>query len=64
MRAEIRKAVEAGPQPREPDNAVFDRYGMESVAHQVDDLYEQTLAAPSSEAAVGDGSELTQRPAF
>jgi len=27
-----------------PDNAVFDRYGMESVAHQVDDLYEQILA--------------------
>ena len=34
MRAEIRKAVEAGPQPREPDSAVFDRYGMESVARQ------------------------------
>jgi glycosyltransferase involved in cell wall biosynthesis len=44
MRAEIRKAVEAGPQPRQPDSAVFDRYGMESVARQVDDLYERTLA--------------------
>ena len=44
MRAEIRKAIEAGPQPREPDRAVFDRYGMESVARQIDDLYEQTLA--------------------
>ena len=44
MRAEISKAVEAGPQPRKPDNAVFDRYGMESVAHQVDDLYERALA--------------------
>lgn len=44
MREEIRKAVEAGPQPREPDRAVFDRYGMESVARQIDDLYEQTLA--------------------
>jgi glycosyltransferase involved in cell wall biosynthesis len=44
MREEIRKAVDAGPQPREPDSAVFDRYGMDSVAHQVDDLYEQTLA--------------------
>jgi glycosyltransferase involved in cell wall biosynthesis len=44
MRAEIRKAVEVGPQPREPDNAVFDRYGMESVTQQVDDLYEETLA--------------------
>ena len=44
MRAEIRKAVEGGPQPREPDSAVFGRYGMESVTRQVDDLYEQTLA--------------------
>ncbi len=44
MRAEIRKAVEAGPQPREPDRAVFDRYGIESVAQQIDDLYERMLA--------------------
>jgi glycosyltransferase involved in cell wall biosynthesis len=44
MREEIRKAVDAGPQPRKPDNAVFDRYGMESVTHQVDDLYEQIRA--------------------
>jgi glycosyltransferase involved in cell wall biosynthesis len=44
MRAEIGKAIEAGPQPREPDRAVFDHYGMESVASQIDDLYERTLA--------------------
>ena len=44
MRAEIRKAVEAGQQSREPDSRVFDHYGMESVARQVDDLYERTLA--------------------
>jgi glycosyltransferase involved in cell wall biosynthesis len=44
MRAEIRKAVEAGPQPREADSAVFGRYGMESVARQIDDLYERILA--------------------
>jgi glycosyltransferase involved in cell wall biosynthesis len=44
VRAEIRKAAEAGPQPREPDRTVFDRYGMESVAGQVDDLYERILA--------------------
>jgi glycosyltransferase involved in cell wall biosynthesis len=44
MRAEIRKAVEAGAQPREPDNAVFSRYGMKSVAGQIDDLYEQIAA--------------------
>jgi glycosyltransferase involved in cell wall biosynthesis len=43
MRAEIRKAVDAGPQLRKPDSAVFDRYGMDSVAHQVDDLYERLL---------------------
>jgi glycosyltransferase involved in cell wall biosynthesis len=44
MRAEIRKSIEAGPQPRKPDSAVFDRYGMESVARRIDDLYEQILA--------------------
>jgi len=44
MRAELRKAIEAGPQPREPDSLVFDRYGMTSVAGQVDDLYERILA--------------------
>jgi glycosyltransferase involved in cell wall biosynthesis len=44
MRAELRKAVEAGPQPRKPDNKVFDRYGMESVAQQIDDLYERIRA--------------------
>ena len=31
LRAEIRKAVEAGPRPRESDHGVFDRYGIESV---------------------------------
>jgi glycosyltransferase involved in cell wall biosynthesis len=44
IRAEIRKAVEAGPQPREPDRAVFRRYGMDSVARQIDDLYEGIMA--------------------
>jgi glycosyltransferase involved in cell wall biosynthesis len=44
MRAEIRKAVEAGQQPREPDHAVFDRYGMEAVARRIDDLYERIMA--------------------
>ena len=41
---EIRKAVEAGSLPREPDHAVFERYGMESVVGRIDDLYEQILA--------------------
>ena len=42
--AEIRKAVEAGPQPRVVDHAVFDRYGMAAVARQVDDFYDRILA--------------------
>jgi glycosyltransferase involved in cell wall biosynthesis len=44
IRAEIRKATEAGPQPRVPDSAVFDRYGMDSVAGRIDDLYERIRA--------------------
>jgi glycosyltransferase involved in cell wall biosynthesis len=44
MRAEIGKAVEAGPQPRQPDSTVFGRYGMESVAARIDDLYERIMA--------------------
>jgi glycosyltransferase involved in cell wall biosynthesis len=44
IRAEVSKAIDAGPGSREPDSAVFDRYGMTSVAGQVDDLYEQILA--------------------
>ncbi len=42
--AEIRKAVEAGPQDRQPDHAVFGRYGMEAVVGRIDDLYEQLRA--------------------
>jgi glycosyltransferase involved in cell wall biosynthesis len=41
MGAEIRKAVEAGPQDRQPDQAAFERYGMEAVVRRIDDLYEQ-----------------------
>ena len=44
LRAEMRKAVEAGPLPRTSDNAVFDQYGMASVVGKIDDLYEQLLA--------------------
>lgn len=40
---EIRKAVEAGSLPREPDHTVFERYGMASVVGRIDDLYEQIL---------------------
>jgi glycosyltransferase involved in cell wall biosynthesis len=45
MRDEIRKEVEAGPRPREADSKVFDRYGIESVVHRIDDLYERVLAS-------------------
>jgi glycosyltransferase involved in cell wall biosynthesis len=45
LRAEIRKEVEVGPRPRVADSTVFDRYGIESVVSQIDDLYEQVLAA-------------------
>jgi len=41
---EIRKEVETGPRPRVADAKVFDRYGIESVVRQIDDLYEQIRA--------------------
>jgi glycosyltransferase involved in cell wall biosynthesis len=44
LRAEMRKAVEAGPLPRTSDRAVFGHYGMASVVAKIDDLYEQLLA--------------------
>jgi glycosyltransferase involved in cell wall biosynthesis len=44
LRAEIRKAAEAGPLPRDSDDTVFERYGMESVVRQIDDLYERIAA--------------------
>jgi len=42
--AEIRKAVEAGPLPRDSDTTVFEQYGMESVVKKIDDLYERLAA--------------------
>ena len=42
---EIRKAVEAGPQPREADETVFASYGMASVVKKIDDLYEQVAVS-------------------
>lgn len=44
LRAEMRKAVEAGPLPRTSDHSVFGHYGMASVVGKIDDLYEQLLA--------------------
>jgi glycosyltransferase involved in cell wall biosynthesis len=44
LRDEMRKQVEAGPQPRLPDHRVFECYGMQSVAGQIDDAYERILA--------------------
>jgi glycosyltransferase involved in cell wall biosynthesis len=43
LREEIRKEVETGPRPREADNAVFARYGIESVVGRIDGLYERIL---------------------
>jgi glycosyltransferase involved in cell wall biosynthesis len=45
LRDEIRKENEAGPRERVADSKVFERYGIESVVSQIDDLYEETLAA-------------------
>lgn len=44
LRDEIRKEIEAGPRARVADIKVFERYGIESVVRQIDDLYEQVLA--------------------
>ena len=47
IREEIRKEIEVGPGPREADRNVFERYGAESTARQIDDLYEMLLGAPT-----------------
>jgi glycosyltransferase involved in cell wall biosynthesis len=39
LRAAFGDAVAAGPRPRQPDEFVFGRYGIDSTARQVDDLY-------------------------
>jgi glycosyltransferase involved in cell wall biosynthesis len=44
LRAEIRKAVEAGPRPRESDSTVFEHYDIAPVAQRIDDLYERVMA--------------------
>ena len=44
LRAELTKEVEAGIRPRQPVIEVFDKYGIESVAGQIDDLYERQAA--------------------
>jgi glycosyltransferase involved in cell wall biosynthesis len=45
LRDEISKEHEAGPRERVADSKVFERYGIESVVSQIDDLYEEALAA-------------------
>jgi glycosyltransferase involved in cell wall biosynthesis len=47
MRAELAKEVEAGVRPRQPVQEVIDRYGIESVASRIDDLYEDQAARRS-----------------
>jgi glycosyltransferase involved in cell wall biosynthesis len=44
LRTEIAKEIEAGPGSREPDQKVFEHYGAQSTADQIDDLYERILA--------------------
>jgi glycosyltransferase involved in cell wall biosynthesis len=44
VRAELAKETEAGVRPRQPVIEVFDRYGIESVATRIDDLYEDQAA--------------------
>jgi len=41
LRAAFGAAVAAGPRPRRPDVAVFDRYAIGATARRVDDLYER-----------------------
>jgi len=41
LRAAFGDAVTAGQRPRQPDEAVFDRYGIGAIARQIDDLYER-----------------------
>jgi glycosyltransferase involved in cell wall biosynthesis len=44
LRAELAKEIEAGVRPRQPVIEVLDRYGIESVAARIDDLYERQAA--------------------
>ena len=44
LRTEIRKQIEVGAAQRAPDIKVFEHYGAESVAGQIDELYECILA--------------------
>jgi glycosyltransferase involved in cell wall biosynthesis len=44
LRAEIRKAVEAGPRPRQSDSAVFEHCDIAPVTRRIDDLYERIMA--------------------
>lgn len=44
LRAELSKEIEAGSRPRQPVTEVMDRYGIESVAGQVDDTYDRLAA--------------------
>jgi glycosyltransferase involved in cell wall biosynthesis len=44
IRDELAKEIETGVRPRQPVVEVFDRYGIESVATRIDDLYERQAA--------------------
>ncbi len=51
LRAELAKEIEAGVRPRQPVIEVFDRYGIESVATRIDDLYERPGGPPPATSA-------------
>ena len=40
LRAALTEAVNAGPRPRDPDDAVLDRYGIGATTRRIDELYE------------------------
>jgi len=51
LRAGIAREIRRGPGPRTPDEEVRSRYGIEAVARQIDDLYEELYAASRSRVA-------------
>ncbi|HEX6074659.1 MAG TPA: glycosyltransferase [Micromonosporaceae bacterium] len=62
LRAAIGRELEREPGPRTPDAEVRRRYGIEAVARQVDDLYQELYEASLSHAGerVGAGEAMPQ----
>jgi glycosyltransferase involved in cell wall biosynthesis len=62
LRAELAKEMEAGVRPRQPVTEVLQRYGIESVASRIDDLYEQQAARRSGRARPSAGGPSAGGP--